>query len=185
MTRASRNVPIALLVAGAIALTPATALAGDHDTRPATITVEVAEDGTRFVFDEAPVLANGFPAYGNGFVTQGYIYPEGTLDGSDGVNPDGSPEFPDQVIGEWTCWGYFVGDGANTTAGAWVVTTQVFDFHSSVLGDDSIVTTGFEAPADAGPRARPGTPVGHPSPSDPPTAPPMVTSMPCAPVRPG
>ena len=117
--------------------------------------VDVAEDGTRFVFDEnGPLLENGYPDYGNGFVTQGYIYPAGTLTGSNGVNPDGSPEFPDLVIGEWTCYGYFVGEGAATTEGAWVVTTQVFEFHSDVPGGRTIVTVGAETPAGAGPALR-------------------------------
>ncbi len=130
---------------------PSSAVAGENaPNSPSSLTVEVAEDGTRFVFDEAPLLDNGFPAYGNGFVTQGHIYPAGTLDGSNGVNADGSPEFPDRVIGEWTCFEYFIGEGANTTEGAWVVTTQVFDFASDTPGDDSIVTVGPEAPADAG-----------------------------------
>ncbi len=154
MRRASRILATATLVVGAIAVSAAPAIAGEDGNGRDRMTVEVAEDGTRFVFDEAPVLGNGFPAYGNGFVTQGYIYPAGTLDGTNGVNPDGSPEFPDRVIGEWTCWGYFVGDGADTTEGAWVVTTQVFDFHSSVVGGDTIVTTGFETPAGAGPALR-------------------------------
>ena len=34
------------------------------------------------------------PAYGNPFVTEGYLYPSGTLGGSNGVLPDGRPEFP-------------------------------------------------------------------------------------------
>ncbi|MDN5932138.1 MAG: hypothetical protein L0I24_13910 [Pseudonocardia sp.] len=57
-------------------------------------------------------------------LTQGYRCPEGTLDGTNGVNPDGTPDFPDQVIGEWLCRGYSIGDGAHTTDGAWVYTTQ-------------------------------------------------------------
>ena len=40
---------------------------------------DIAEIGTRFVFDEAPVFDDGFPAYGNAFVTEGYIYEAGTL----------------------------------------------------------------------------------------------------------
>lgn len=117
--------------------------------------VDVAEDGTRFVFDEnGPLLENGYPDYGNGFVTQGYIYPAGTLTDSNGVDPDGSPEFPDLVIGEWTCYGYFVGQGADTTEGAWVVTTQVFEFHGDVPGAETIVTVGAETPAGAGPALR-------------------------------
>ncbi len=147
MPFASRTIAVlvGLLV---LAIGPAaTAHEPDHSQ---VLHVEVAEDGTRFVWDEEPRFDNGYPAYGNAFVTQGYIYPAGTLNGTNGVNADGSPEFPDKVIGEWTCWGYFVGDGANTTEGAWVVTTQVFDFDSVVLGYNSIVTVGFEAPADAG-----------------------------------
>lgn len=120
----------------------------------ASLAVDVAEDGTRFVFDEAPILENGYPAYGNAFVTQGYIYPIGTLDETNGVLEDGSPEFPYQVIGEWTCWGYFVGDGADTTEGAWVVTTQVFEFDAVTTGQNTIITTGFETPAGAGPAIR-------------------------------
>ena len=53
---------------------------------------------------------NGMPAHGNAFVSQGYIYPEGTLaDGIVGVLQDGSPAFPDLVLGTCTCDGYFVG----------------------------------------------------------------------------
>lgn len=117
-------------------------------------TIEVAEDGTRFVFAEAPRLANDLPAYGNAFVTQGYIYPAGTLTDNNGVLVDGSPQFPDRVIGEWTCWGYFVGEGADTTEGPWVVTTQVFEFFGAIPGEDTIVTVGFETPAGAGPAIR-------------------------------
>ena len=83
------------------------------------------------------------PAYGNAFVTQGYIYPAGTLDGTNGVLPDGSPEFPDQVLGEWTCRGWFVGDGAHTTSGPWVITTQVYTFGGAV-GDATLITEGYE-----------------------------------------
>lgn len=119
-----------------------------------SVAVDVAEDGTRFVFDEAPILENGYPAYGNAFVTQGYIYPVGTLDEANGVLEDGSPEFPSEVIGEWTCWGYFVGEGADTTEGAWVVTTQVFEFDAVATGQNTVITTGFETPAGAGPAIR-------------------------------
>lgn len=94
-----------------------------------TLKFDVAERGSKFVFDEAPLLPSGFPAYGNAFVTQGYIYPYGKLGAHDGVNEDGSPEFPDQVIGEWTCRGFFIGNGAETVTGPWVITTQHYDFY--------------------------------------------------------
>lgn len=111
-------------------------------------TIEVAENGTRFLPDAEPVDADGIPLYGGEFITQGYIYPEGTLtcdsdNNCNGVNSDGSPEFPDKVIGLWTCRGWHVNDGATTTTGPVVITTQNFAF-----GDDptaqNITTDGFE-----------------------------------------
>ncbi len=108
-----------------------------------TIRLDVAEAGTRFVFDEAPVFDDGMPAYGNSFVTEGYLYPAGTLSESNGVLPNGDPEFPDLVLGRWACRGWFVGDGAHTESGPWVLTTQVYDFGEEV-GAKSIITEGFE-----------------------------------------
>jgi hypothetical protein len=112
------------------------------------IEVDVAENGTRFLPDETPVFDDGLPKYGTEFITEGYIYPRGTLSGANGTNPDGSPEFPDKVIGRWTCRGWHVGDGGHTTAGPWVVTHQIFDFGEQP-GAESIVTDGFEY-ADVG-----------------------------------
>lgn len=102
---------------------------------------DVAEDLSRFVHAAAPVFDDGMPAYGNAFVTQGYIYPAGTLDGGvEGTLPDGAPAFPDIVIGEWTCDGYFVGDGARTEAGAIVISRQVYRFE----GGDLLISHGPE-----------------------------------------
>jgi hypothetical protein len=112
-----------------------------------TLVFEIAENGLKFVFDETPVHADGLPAYGGEFVTQGYIYPAGTLtcdnNACNGVNDDGSPEFPDKVIGEWTCWGFHVGDGAHTTTGPIVVTTQLYSL-GDAPGSETIVTNGYE-----------------------------------------
>ena len=124
-----------------------TAFASTTDTSPESqvLEVDIAEDGTRFVIAEAPVFDDGFPAHGNAFVTQGYIYPAGTLTDSNGVNPDGTPEFPDEVIGEWSCSGYFIGEGAHATEGAWVYTTQLFAFGDDAdTGAETIVVTGYE-----------------------------------------
>ncbi|WP_375552207.1 hypothetical protein [Rhodophyticola porphyridii] len=53
---------------------------------------DVAEDLSRFVYASAPVFDDGMPAYGNAFVTQGYIYPAGTLDGGvEGTLANGDP----------------------------------------------------------------------------------------------
>ncbi|MGH9937305.1 MAG: hypothetical protein ACREAM_13745 [Blastocatellia bacterium] len=52
-----------------------------------TIRFDVAENGKKFTPDETPVFSDGLPAYGAEFITEGYIYPEGTLNGANGVNP--------------------------------------------------------------------------------------------------
>ncbi|GAA4735055.1 hypothetical protein GCM10023328_13900 [Modestobacter marinus] len=111
---------------------------------------DVSEDGTRFVFEDDPVFSDGLPAAGNSFVTQGWIYLDGTLGDHDGVVVDAAgqaqPEFPEEVIGEWTCWGFFIGAGAHSTHDAWVATTQVFEF-----SDGSTLTSiGTELPQQAG-----------------------------------
>jgi hypothetical protein len=104
---------------------------------------DVAEDMSRFIFNATPLHEDGMPAFGNSFITQGYIYPYGTLDGSNGVLADGSPEFPDKVLGEWTCRGWFVGDGAHTTSGPMVITTQILSF-GDTPGRTTLVTEGYE-----------------------------------------
>ena len=109
-----------------------------------TLRIETAENATLFIFDDDPLLENGFPAYGNSFITQGYIYRAGTLNGSNGVNEDGSPEFPERVLGTWVCRGWFVNeDGAVAESGALVITSQTFNFGEE-FGNEMIVTDGFE-----------------------------------------
>ena len=108
-----------------------------------TLRVEISEDMTRFAFDESKTFEDGLPAHGSGFVTVGYVYPAGTLNGSNGVREDGSPEFPDKVLGEWTCYGWMVGDGMHTMTGPIVATTQIFRLDEGYAGA-TIVTDGFE-----------------------------------------
>jgi hypothetical protein len=116
------------------------------------IEIQVVEIGSRFVFDETPVHSDdGFPAYGGEFVTQGYIYPAGVIEaGHDGINADGSPEYPGKVIGIWTCRGWHVGDGAHSMGQPWVMTTQTFAFDGPTdfdqKGATTIVTDGYELP---------------------------------------
>lgn len=106
---------------------------------------DVAENGLRFLFAPTPVHEDGMPAYGNSFVTEGYIYPHGTLSGTNGVLENGQPEFPDKVIGKWTCRGWFVGDGGHTTSGPMVITTQLYDFSkNSGFGDVTVTSDGYE-----------------------------------------
>ena len=126
---------------------------------------DVAEDLSRFVFAAEPAHEDGMPAYGTAFITQGYIYPAGTLDGGiEGTLKDGSPAFPGQVIGTWTCDGYLVGDGMHTTTGDIVISRQIFQFetgdilvsHGAELADPNVavtraVTGGTGEYADVGP----------------------------------
>jgi len=127
----------------ALALSPIGAAANTGNGMKPPTQFEVAENGLRFAFAAAPVHPDGMPAYGNPFVTEGYIYPAGTLNGSNGVLPDGSPEFPEKVIGRWHCRGYMIGDGAHTTTGVWVISTQTYLFNDDY--DNSMLSTeGYE-----------------------------------------
>jgi hypothetical protein len=105
-------------------LVPATHL-GATDQQSGRLTVEVAETGSRFVPDEHFVDAEGVPTRGNYFVTDGYLYEPGTLTCTDGscngvvYADDGSPspQFPDQLLGTWTCYGTHTEDAATTSTG--------------------------------------------------------------------
>ncbi|MCZ6734343.1 MAG: hypothetical protein O7C65_00960 [Planctomycetota bacterium] len=110
-----------------------------------TIKFDVAEDPTRFVFDKnGPLVESGLPDYGNPFVTQGYIYPYGTLVGDDpGVDVNGKPLYPDKVIGEWTCYGFIIGEGANTKTGPIIISEQVYSFGEEA-GSKTLISNGYE-----------------------------------------
>ena len=123
----------------------AAAYASDETATAEPFTFEISEDANKFIFDDSPVFDDGLPAYGNPFVTQGFIYEAGTLADGGGVNPDGSPTHPDKVIGTWTCEGFMIGDGARTEAGPWVISTQVYDF-DDFDGTDIVVSHGIETP---------------------------------------
>ena len=110
-----------------------------------TLTFDAAENGTHFVADETPADSDGLPAYGTEYITEGYLYPPGTINGSNGVNADGSPEFPDKVIGHWSCRGWHVGNGFKTVTGPWVANTQLFDL-GKTAGEKMLVTEGYELP---------------------------------------
>ena len=114
-----------------------------------TLEIEVAENGTRFIADETPTFEDGLPAAGAEYITEGYIYPAGTLtcenNECNGVLENGEPEFPDLVIGTWVCRGWFIGDGFHTETGVWVAATQIFDF-GETAGSNMIVTDGLEGP---------------------------------------
>lgn len=114
---------------------------------PTIVTFDVAEDMNRFVWDKDTVHEDGMPAYGSAFYTEGWLYPAGTLDGTNGVivNEDGTvePEFPELVVGTWACYGYMIGDGARTETGPWVASTQIYNIGEQA-GEETLITTGFE-----------------------------------------
>ena len=68
-----------------------------------------------------------------------------------GLNEDGTPEFPDAVIGKWTCYGSFVGNGASTAEGVWLYSTQVYEFDVEQIepnvfapGEHALISHGSE-----------------------------------------
>jgi hypothetical protein len=142
---------VVLLLSACTAIAPTAgagaslALAAAEQGKPPkqVLQFDVAEDMHRFIFDQDVVYDDGMPADGSSFITRGYLYPAGTLDGASGVNPDGSPEFPDQVIGEWICQGYMINDAGHATSGVWVFSTQFFQL-SETPGAETIVTQGYE-----------------------------------------
>ncbi|WP_138933250.1 hypothetical protein [Roseovarius arcticus] len=108
-----------------LSMTTAAILLGTAALAEPLVRFDVAEDHTRFVFQSAPVDDEGMPTHGNPFVTQGYVYPADTLaPGIDGVNEDGSPAFPELVLGTWTCDGFLVGAAMKAETGVFLVSRQ-------------------------------------------------------------
>jgi hypothetical protein len=89
------------------------------------IVVEVVETGSRSVADDHAIDDGGVSTPGAFFQADGYLYQRGTLtciDGScDGVVYDEqgvpSPEFPDQLIGRWICYGTDDADASDRVTG--------------------------------------------------------------------
>lgn len=141
----------AMLASASVAIVALTLTTAAGTAQQQNLRLEVAEDGPRFVMDqEQHVDDQGRPMRGNPFVAEGWLYPEGTLT-CDGIrcngvlldaNGVGSPEFPDLVVGRWTCQGMHVQDQPVTT-GPIFMTTQLFDLGPTV-GADMIVTTGTD-----------------------------------------
>lgn len=123
----------------------------------AGFSLDVAIDLNTFSF-HGPTHDDGAPDYGSPFIIEGVIYPGGTFEskGTDrGLHADGSPEFPDEVIGKWTCFGWHVNQGEKTEAGKpWVITTQLYDLDVDDPGGKTLMSQGYEI--------KPG--VGQPTP---------------------
>jgi hypothetical protein len=137
----------ALALAATIAVPIVSASWGAGEIK--TIEFDVSEDMNRFIFDKDVVYEDGMPADGSSFITRGYLYQPGTLKGDgDGMNADGSPQYPDKVIGEWICQGYMINEAAHAKGGVWVFSTQFFQF-GTTPGAQTLVSQGYEL-ADVG-----------------------------------
>lgn len=137
-------VALLFIVACAPVILPASAESADV----VTLEFDIVEDMNRFVFDETKVYDDGLPADGSSFITRGFIYPAGTIVDGSGMNPDGSPEFPELVIGEWICEGYMINDAGHATEGIWVFSSQIFQL-GDTPGAQTLMTQGYEL-ADVG-----------------------------------
>ena len=107
--------------------------------------IDIACNGTTFQFVGA--TSGGAPAKGDTFVVKGYIYPAGTFKkygATSGVNADGSPQFPNLVIGIWSCRGWFLQDFATAKTGPFVATTQMYDFSTDGFAKQSLTSDGLE-----------------------------------------
>ena len=102
------------------------------------LTVDVACDG--FTFNP----------WGDNFVISGYIYPAGTLTDSNGILAEGGPEFPELIIGIWTCRGWVLTERP-THINQTTTTTFEFDLEinevagkADIYGLDMLHTAGLE-----------------------------------------
>ena len=88
------------------------------------LSFDVAQNGTTFVIigPTTPTIPP-FALQGAAFSVQGFVYPEGTLQGGavSGTNMDGTPAFPDEVVGTWSCRGWFLRDDDPSETGAVIV----------------------------------------------------------------
>jgi hypothetical protein len=107
------------------------------------IRFDVAENGTLYTWSGSPELADGIPTVATAYVTQGYIYPEGTLTGSNGVLQDGSPESPDKVIGHWSCFGWWLGDDVHVSSAPWL-NSHLFNC-GPVWGEAMLASEGYSS----------------------------------------
>jgi hypothetical protein len=121
--------------------------------------VDVAANGRTRVF-RYPRDDKGQPANGAPFVIQGYIYPLNTLmrqGPKSGLHTNGSPEFPDQVMGRWYCKGWYINDAAQATTGPYASTTQIFDLSPAEPDAETLITEGVELADFNVPLTRPVT----------------------------
>ena len=101
-------------------------------------TFEVVEDHTRIVFQ--PAINFGTESSqlrARAFSTSGYVYPSGTLSPENlGVLENGAPTSPEDVIGQWSSEGWYIGSEAQATEGVQIMSRQIFEFR-----DGSVLVT--------------------------------------------
>lgn len=130
-----QHIPSRHLAGGGVLLGLLMASAAVQADQGRFFSIDIAGDCNRFITEGKGHLDPELnPVFGDNFVQEGIIYPGGTFETmcpetlDCGLTEDGEPEFPEKVIGKWTCYGAFIGDGLVTEAGSWVVSTQVYDF---------------------------------------------------------
>jgi hypothetical protein len=111
------------------------------ESEDGVLVFEVAENAINYAWAGDPELTDGLPTDRTAFLTQGYIYPEGTLTNGNGVLADGSPEFPNKVLGQWSCWGWYAGSEAPADLPRWL-TTHLFNFGGE-WGTATLVSEGY------------------------------------------
>jgi hypothetical protein len=145
----TRALVTTISVNAAMALLATTIAATGGTAQPSPLRLEVAENGTRYVFDrQQHVDEEDIALRGNTFLAEGYLYPEGTLTCQDGIcngvvideGGVGAAEVPDAVIGTWTCYGMHVEDAGTVRTGPITATTQIFDL-GQPAGAEMLVTT--------------------------------------------
>lgn len=135
---AASAVGLALTLTGPVAAQEADGARMDREAEPIVYTIDVAEDFAKFV----PTLVkpeHTQPERGSFFVTEGRVFPEGTIRG------DGAQFNPNQRghIGVWFCRGTHLVAGSEIPAAPlWVESAQLY-----VLGRQSkeqLATEGIE-----------------------------------------
>lgn len=117
-----------------LAVAAAPAAADDKGTL--RFTVDVAEDFSLFVY--TPVVPGDIPQRGSTFVTEGNLFPAGTIEG-DGAGFDPSSA---GAIGKWYCRGIHLVSAADIPgAPLWVDTAQLFQLPDQ---ERSLASDGLE-----------------------------------------
>ena len=128
------------------ATTPTVAMTADEaialiEVEDGLLRFDVSENATNYAWAGDPEIVDGLPTHRTPFMTQGYIYPDGTVTDSNGVLADGSPEFADKVLGLWSCWGWYQGSSTPPGVIRWL-TSHLVSFGEEP-GAATLVSEGY------------------------------------------